>query len=60
MGIELITVDAEERFLAALSGVEDPEKKRHAIGHTFIDVFEETAATGANGDFLVRARSIPT
>ncbi|HEY1953659.1 MAG TPA: glutamine-hydrolyzing GMP synthase, partial [Gemmatimonadaceae bacterium] len=34
LGIELITVDAEERFLTALAGVEDPEKKRKIIGHT--------------------------
>ena len=38
-GIKLITIDAEQRFLSALAGVEDPEKKRTAIGHTFIDVF---------------------
>jgi GMP synthase (glutamine-hydrolysing) len=60
MGLELITVDAEERFLKALAGVEDPEKKRHAIGHAFIDVFEEaTARAGTNADFLVQGTLYP-
>ena len=60
MGLELITVDAEQRFLKALAGVEDPEKKRHAIGHAFIDVFEEaTAKAGSNADFLVQGTLYP-
>lgn len=40
MHIDLITVDAEERFLQALQGVDDPERKRKVIGKLFIDVFE--------------------
>ena len=44
MGIKLVTVDARGHFLTALAGVEEPEKKRTTIGHTFIDVFEEAAA----------------
>ena len=60
MGLELITVDAEQRFLAALAGVEDPEKKRHAIGHSFIDVFEEAAAKAGNdAEFLVQGTLYP-
>ena len=60
MGLELITVDAEERFLAALARVEDPEEKRHAIGHAFIDVFEEaTSAAGSAADFLVQGTLYP-
>jgi len=60
MGLELITVDAEDRFLAALAGVDDPEKKRHAIGHAFIDVFEEAAAkAGTDVDFLVQGTLYP-
>ena len=39
----LRTVDASERFLAALRGVTDPEEKRRRIGATFVDVFEEEA-----------------
>lgn len=41
MGIKVIRVDAEERFLAALSGVDDPEAKRKIIGNLFVDIFEE-------------------
>ncbi|MEX2110622.1 MAG: glutamine-hydrolyzing GMP synthase [Gemmatimonadaceae bacterium] len=60
LGLELITVDAEERFLKALKGIEDPEKKRYAIGHAFIDVFEDAAAkVGANVDFLVQGTLYP-
>jgi GMP synthase (glutamine-hydrolysing) len=41
--INLTVVDASQRFLSGLKGVEDPEKKRKIIGNTFIDVFEEEA-----------------
>ncbi len=41
MGINVIRVDAEQRFLDALSGVEDPEAKRKIIGGEFIKIFEE-------------------
>ena len=43
MGMNLIRVDAEERFLNRLSGVFDPEHKRRIIGEEFIRVFEEEA-----------------
>ncbi len=39
MGVEIETVDASERFLTALAGEADPEKKRRIIGSLFIDVF---------------------
>jgi GMP synthase (glutamine-hydrolysing) len=42
--VPLVAVDAEERFLAKLAGVTDPETKRKAIGAEFIRVFEEEAA----------------
>ncbi|MDN5849848.1 MAG: glutamine-hydrolyzing GMP synthase [Nitrococcus sp.] len=44
MGVRVIYVNAEDRFLARLTGVVDPERKRKLIGRTFIDVFEEEAA----------------
>ncbi len=44
MGINVIRVNAEKRFLAALAGVDDPEQKRRIIGAEFIAVFEEQAA----------------
>ena len=60
LGIKLVTVDASARFLAALERIEDPEAKRHAIGHTFIDVFEEaTARAGSNATFLVQGTLYP-
>ncbi|MDH3560689.1 MAG: glutamine-hydrolyzing GMP synthase [Gammaproteobacteria bacterium] len=43
MGVRVIRVDAEWRFLAALEGVEDPEQKRKIIGNLFIELFEEEA-----------------
>ncbi len=48
MGVRVIRVDAEARFLAALHGVDDPEKKRKVIGNLFIEVFEEEAGKLAN------------
>jgi GMP synthase (glutamine-hydrolysing) len=60
MGVKLVTIDATERFLRALSGVEDPEEKRRIIGHTFIDVFEDaTRDAGDNADFLVQGTLYP-
>jgi GMP synthase (glutamine-hydrolysing) len=60
LGIRLITVDASDRFLAALAGVEEPEKKRTVIGHTFIDVFEAAAAdVGGDQAFLVQGTLYP-
>ncbi len=43
MGIHVIRVNAEDRFLKALEGVADPEQKRVVIGNLFIEVFEEQA-----------------
>jgi GMP synthase (glutamine-hydrolysing) len=44
MGVRVIRVNAEDRFLNALEGVSDPEQKRKIIGNLFIEVFEEEAA----------------
>jgi GMP synthase (glutamine-hydrolysing) len=43
MGVHVIRVDAEDRFLAALGGEAEPEKKRKIIGNLFIEIFEEEA-----------------
>lgn len=40
LGISLTVIDAADRFLNALKGVEDSEKKRKIIGHLFIELFE--------------------
>jgi len=42
-GVDLVVVDAKERFLSALAGVSDPEEKRKIIGREFIRVFEQAA-----------------
>jgi GMP synthase (glutamine-hydrolysing) len=53
-GIPLVHADAEERFLARLAGVDEPERKRKIIGEEFIRVFEEEAAKLDQVDFLVQ------
>jgi GMP synthase (glutamine-hydrolysing) len=60
LGIDLRVIDASDRFLTALAGVAEPERKRTIIGHTFIDVFED--ASGSVGDdvaFLVQGTLYP-
>jgi GMP synthase (glutamine-hydrolysing) len=52
--VPLVAVDAEDRFLAKLKGVSDPERKRKIIGAEFIRVFEEEAAKLEDVDFLVQ------
>jgi GMP synthase (glutamine-hydrolysing) len=60
LGIDLRVVDASERFLSALAAVEDPERKRTIIGHTFIDVFEAAAQEVGEGvQFLVQGTLYP-
>src|SRR3546814_20011930 len=41
LGVKVIRVNAEERFLRELAGVSDPEAKRKLIGRLFVEVFEE-------------------
>ncbi|MGD8200149.1 glutamine-hydrolyzing GMP synthase [Ornithinimicrobium sp. W1679] len=63
-GVDLVVVDARERFLSALAGVTDPEEKRKVIGREFIRVFEQAARdvvrahegpdAGAGGDHPVK------
>lgn len=59
MGVKVLRVDAEKRFLAALKGVEDPEKKRKIIGKLFIDVFEEEAKKLRNVKWLAQGTIYP-
>ena len=59
LGVRLISVDASERFLTALAGVSDPEKKRRIIGGLFIEVFEEEAARLGGAGFLVQGTLYP-
>ena len=57
--IPLVHRDAAKLFLDGLSGVDDPEEKRRAIGATFIDVFEEEAAKLGGADFLAQGTLYP-
>ena len=57
--INLVRVNAEERFLSKLAGVTDPERKRKIIGEEFIRVFEEEAKKIGAVDFLVQGTIYP-
>jgi GMP synthase (glutamine-hydrolysing) len=57
--VPLVTVDAADRFLGALAGESDPERKRRIIGHQFIEVFDETAHQIGGADFLVQGTVYP-
>lgn len=57
--INLVYVDASERFLSRLAGVTDPETKRKIIGEEFIRVFEDEAAKLGDIDFLVQGTLYP-
>jgi len=57
--INLDCVDATNRFLHKLKGVEDPEKKRKIIGNEFIKIFEEEAAKVKNVQFLAQGTLYP-
>lgn len=59
MGLNLIHVDARERFLKRLSGVTDPEKKRKIIGEEFVNVFEEEASKIKDARFLAQGTLYP-
>ncbi|HKJ86961.1 MAG TPA: glutamine-hydrolyzing GMP synthase, partial [Gammaproteobacteria bacterium] len=57
--IPLHYVDASDRFLDRLAGIEDPEEKRKIIGNTFIEVFEEEQAKLGGADFLAQGTLYP-
>jgi GMP synthase (glutamine-hydrolysing) len=57
--IPLVHVDARERFLGALTGVTDPEKKRKTIGALFIEVFEAEAKKVGGAEFLAQGTLYP-
>ena len=59
MGVNVIRVDAEDRFLGALKGVDDPEQKRKIIGNLFIEVFEEEAKKLGNARWLAQGTIYP-
>jgi GMP synthase (glutamine-hydrolysing) len=59
MGVKVIRVDAEERFLSALAGVSDPEKKRKIIGGLFVDIFEEESNRLKDANYLAQGTIYP-
>ncbi|HPF43873.1 MAG TPA: glutamine-hydrolyzing GMP synthase [Syntrophomonadaceae bacterium] len=59
MQMNLIAVDARERFLKQLAGIKDPEQKRKIIGEEFIRVFEEEKRKLGDIDFLVQGTIYP-
>jgi GMP synthase (glutamine-hydrolysing) len=59
MGVNVVRADAEQRFLQALDGVEDPERKRKIIGNTFVEIFEEEARKLTNARWLAQGTIYP-
>ena len=59
MGLNIVGVDASERFYKVLAGVTDPEKKRKAIGASFIDVFDAEAAKIKDARWLAQGTIYP-
>ncbi|MCA1798544.1 MAG: glutamine-hydrolyzing GMP synthase, partial [Xanthomonadaceae bacterium] len=59
MGLRVIRVDAEKRFLDALAGVTDPEQKRKVIGRTFIEVFDEESQKLEGIEWLAQGTIYP-
>ncbi|MGM0593351.1 MAG: glutamine-hydrolyzing GMP synthase [Pseudomonadota bacterium] len=59
MGVRVIRIDAEQRFLDALKGVDDPEKKRKIIGNMFIDIFDEEAGKLTSARWLAQGTIYP-
>ncbi|MCA1766047.1 MAG: glutamine-hydrolyzing GMP synthase, partial [Desulfobulbaceae bacterium] len=59
MGVKVLRVDAEKRFLDKLLGVADPEEKRKIIGNTFIEVFDEEAEKLPNVKWLAQGTIYP-
>lgn len=59
LGLNVIPVDASERFLSKLAGVTDPEQKRKIIGAEFIRVFEEEAKKLGGADYLLQGTIYP-
>ncbi|MCU7811359.1 MAG: glutamine-hydrolyzing GMP synthase [Candidatus Thiodiazotropha sp. (ex Notomyrtea botanica)] len=59
MGVKVVRVNAEDRFLKALKGIADPEQKRKIIGNLFIDIFEEEASRLEGVSYLAQGTIYP-
>ncbi|MEC6833118.1 glutamine-hydrolyzing GMP synthase [Photobacterium toruni] len=58
-GLNIIHVKAENRFLTALAGVDEPEAKRKIIGHVFVDIFDEESKKLKNAKWLAQGTIYP-
>jgi GMP synthase (glutamine-hydrolysing) len=58
-GLNIVKVDAEDRFLNALAGIEDPELKRKAIGRVFVEVFDDESKKLTNAKWLAQGTIYP-
>ncbi|HUU58840.1 MAG TPA: glutamine-hydrolyzing GMP synthase [Phycisphaerae bacterium] len=58
-GLDLSLVAAADRFLDVLAGLTDPQEKRRAIGHTFIEAFKSAAASIENARYLAQGTLYP-
>lgn len=58
-GLNIIRVDAEDRFLNALKGIEDPEAKRKTIGKVFVDVFDDESKKLTSVKWLAQGTIYP-
>ena len=59
MGVKVIRVNAQDKFLDRLVGIDDPEKKRKLIGNTFIEVFDQESQKIDNVQFLAQGTIYP-
>ena len=59
LGVRVIRVDAEARFLDKLKGVADPERKRKVIGNLFVEIFEQESAAIKNTKWLAQGTIYP-
>jgi GMP synthase (glutamine-hydrolysing) len=59
LGVKVIRVNAEQRYLDALNGVSDPEQKRKIIGSLFVDIFDEEAGKITDAKWLAQGTIYP-
>ena len=59
MGVKVIRVNAQQRFLSELAGVDEPEAKRKVIGRVFVEIFEEESKKIENAKWLAQGTIYP-
>ena len=59
MRLNLVYVEAQDRFLKSLNGITDPEEKRKIIGNEFVKIFEEKSAKFKGVEFLAQGTLYP-